>query len=96
MFLRQDKKKTGRTYLTIIESYRDKNGISRSKLVESIGYLDVLEKEMDDPIAYYTAYAKKLDEEKKAENVYNFRISADECVNRDGTNKKNYGYIILR
>jgi len=95
MFLRQDKKKTGRTYLTIIESYRDKNGISRSKLVESIGYLDVLEKEMDDPIAYYTAYAKKLDEEKKAENVYNFRISADERINRDGTNKKNYGYIIL-
>lgn len=50
---------------------------------------------MDDPIAYYTAYAKKLDEERKAEKVYNFSIKADERVDRDGSNFKNYGYIIL-
>ena len=95
MFLRKDNKKSGRTYLTIIESYRDKNGKSRPKLIESIGYLDDLEKQMDDPIAYYTAYAKKLDGERKAEKVYNFSIRADERVDRDGSSSKNYGYIIL-
>ena len=95
MFLRQDHKKNGRTYLTIIESYRGKDGKSKPKLVESIGYLDVLEKEMDNPIAYYTAYAEKLAEEKKAERIYNFSIRADEQVDRDGSNLKYYGYIIL-
>lgn len=40
MFLRKDyKKDTGRTYLMIIETYRDKNGKPRSKLIESLGYL---------------------------------------------------------
>lgn len=96
MFLRQDyKKKTGRTYLVIVESYRDNNGKPRSKLYKSIGYLDELEKEMDDPIGYYTAYVKKLEEERKAEKVYNFSIKASERVNEDDSNSKNYGYIIL-
>ncbi len=95
MFLRKDKKKDGRTYLAIIESYRDKNGKSRPKLYKSLGYLDVLKKEMDDPVAYYTAYAKKLDEEKKVERTYNFSIKADERLDRSGSNSKNYGYIIL-
>lgn len=46
MFLRKAKnKKTGRTYLSIVESYRVpgvKN--SRSRTIESLGYLDELEK----------------------------------------------------
>ncbi len=96
MYLRQDyKKKTGRTYLTIIESYRDKNGKSRPKLHESIGYLDILKKKIDDPVAYYTAYAKKLDEERRTEKVFNFSIKADERVDRNSSNSKNYGYIVL-
>lgn len=95
MFLRQDKKKNGRTYLVIVDKYRDKNGKSKAKTVECPGYLDVLEKKMDDPIAYYTAHAKKLEEEKKAEKVYNFSIKADERVDRDKSNSKYYGYIIL-
>lgn len=96
MFLRQDyKKKTGRTYLVIVEKYRDRNGKSKSKTIECLGYLDALKEKMDDPIAYYTAYAKKLNEEKKAEKVYNFSIRADERVDRDGSNFKNYGYIII-
>jgi transposase len=95
MFLRQDKKKTGRTYLVIVDKYRDKDGKSRAKTVECLGYLDVLEKKIDNPIAYYTAYVKKLEDERNAENLYNFSIRADERVDRDGYNSKYYGYIIL-
>lgn len=51
MFLRKAKnKKTGRTYLSIVESYRVpgvKN--SRSRTIESLGYLDELEKNMMTP-----------------------------------------------
>ena len=95
MFLRQDKKKNGRIYLVIVEKYRDKNGKSKPKTIECLGYLDVLQKKMEDPIAYYTAYVEKLNQEKTAEKVYNFSIKADERVNRDGSNSKYYGYIIL-
>lgn len=95
MFLRKDNKKNGRTYLSIIESYRDKDGKPKPRLIESLGYLDELEKKMDDPIAYYSNYAKTLGEEKKTEKVYNFTIKADERVDRNGSNLKYYGYLIL-
>jgi len=95
MFLRLDKKKNGRTYLVIVDKYRDKDGKSKNKTVKCLGYLDVLEKSIDDPIAYYKAYTKKLEEERKKEKVYNFTIGANERVDRDCVNSKNYGYIIL-
>ena len=95
MFLRQYKKKNGRIYLVIVEKYRDKSGKSKPKTIECLGYLDVLQKKMEDPIAYYTAYVEKLNQEKTAEKVYNFSIKADERVNRDGSNSKYYGYVIL-
>ncbi len=46
MFLRKmTNKKTGRTYLSIVHSYRDKKTKkTRSKTIESLGYLDELEK----------------------------------------------------
>lgn len=55
MFLRQSKnKKTGRTYLSIVHGYRDKvTKKSRTKTIESLGYLDELEKEYDDPVAFF-------------------------------------------
>ncbi|MBS4189978.1 hypothetical protein KHA94_07135 [Bacillus sp. FJAT-49705] len=53
MFLRKMKnKKTGRTYLSI--SYRDKaTKKTRGKTTESLGYLDEMEKQYDNPIAFF-------------------------------------------
>lgn len=50
MYLRKaTNKKTGRTYLSIVHNYRDKNTKStRAVIVKSLGYLDELEKEYDD------------------------------------------------
>lgn len=54
MHLRKTKTSTGRIYLAIVDSFYDKQKkMSRSKTIESLGYLDVLEKEYDDPIAYF-------------------------------------------
>ena len=62
MFLRKNySKKTGRTYLQNVHGYRDKQGKSKSKVVKSIGYLDELVKEYDDPIAHFTNVAKQTD-----------------------------------
>lgn len=58
-------KATGRIFLTYKESIR-KNGRNATRTVESIGYLDELEKEHEDPIAHFKAEARRRTEEKKA------------------------------
>lgn len=95
MYLQQNKnKKTGRTYLTIVHKYRDKNSKNiRSKTIQSLGYLDVLEKEYDDPIAHFTAIAKKMDNERKQDNAaYTFSINKQDVLPVGTDNVKNFGY----
>ena len=54
MHLRKTKTNNGRIYLAIVDSFYDKQKkMSRSKTIESLGYLDVLEKEYDDPITHF-------------------------------------------
>lgn len=58
---KETKKKTGRVYLTIQRGYRDEKGKPRNKHIESIGYVDVLAKEYDDPIAHFEEVVRKRD-----------------------------------
>lgn len=51
----------GRKYLSIVHGYRDENGKVRKKTIRSLGYLDELEKEYEDPIAHFKAVAKEMD-----------------------------------
>ena len=96
MFLRKSyNKATERTYLSIIQGYRDKDGKSKSKVVESIGYLDELSKQYEDPIGHFTALATEMGENlKKAKNV-TFTFNMDSQIDRNVTNRKNYGHIIF-
>ena len=43
MYLRKSKKPNGRTYLTIVQGYRDEDGKNRVRTVKSRGYVDALE-----------------------------------------------------
>jgi transposase len=98
MFLRQaTNKKTGRTYLSIVHSYRDKKTkTTKSETIKSIGYLDQLEKQYDDPIAYFTAEAKLLEEERRSNNAdITLTFSKDETIPMDTLNRKNFGYAVL-
>ena len=62
MYLKKSlNKKTGRTYLSIATGYRDKNtGKSKTVLIESLGYLDVLEKEFEDPISHFSKIVEEM------------------------------------
>jgi hypothetical protein len=40
-------KSTGRTDLSVVQSYRDSQKKTGSKIIPSLGYLDALEKEYD-------------------------------------------------
>ncbi|NMA26128.1 MAG: IS1634 family transposase [Clostridiales bacterium] len=89
--------KTGRTYLSIVHSYRDKDTKkTRARTIESLGYLDELEKEYDDPIAFFEAKVKQMNKQTTADKfTITFRISSEERISPDATNRKNFGYAVL-
>ena len=96
MFLRQNKsKKTGRTHLSIVHGYRDKSGKPRQRTVQKVGYLDVLEKEHDDPIAHFTAVAAAMEEERRGSKTVTFTIESGAQLERGAANRKNYGHVVF-
>lgn len=86
----------GRTYLTIVRGYRDKDtGKSRKKLVKSLGYLDDLKKEFEDPIAHFRAVAKKMTEEENERRKVTISFDMDETLPTNTDNRKNIGYTAI-
>ena len=67
MFVRKQKRKDGRVYLSVVQGYRDENGKSKSRHVRSLGYLDELERLYDDPIAHFRAEVEAENEAAQAE-----------------------------
>ena len=63
MYLRKSKKPNGRTYLTIVQGYRDEDGKNRVRTVKSLGYVDALEAEFDDPVAHFEEECRRMTEE---------------------------------
>ncbi len=75
MYLRKTKTKNGRIYLSIAQAYRRDNGTSTSKTIESLGYLDELEKQFDDPITHFKEVCEQLNKdanEKKERIILEF------------------------
>jgi hypothetical protein len=96
MFLAKNySKKTGRTYLQIVHSYRDKDGKTKRKVEKSLGYLDVLEKEYDDPIAHFERVVKQMEQERLQEKDVYIKLNADDRVDRDSQNRKNFGHVVF-
>jgi len=95
MFLRKaTNSKTGRTYLSIVHCYWDSDSKkSRTKTIQSIGFLDELEKEFADPISHFTAIASQMEEERKQDNAaYSFSINKQDILPVGTDNVKNFGY----
>ncbi|AGL00192.1 IS1634 family transposase [Desulfoscipio gibsoniae] len=96
MYLRKTySKQTGRTYLSIVQGYRNKEGKSKQKTVQKVGYLDELKKEYDDPVAHFTAVAAAMDKERQAAKSVTITIDMTGQIDRNNANRKNYGYIIF-
>jgi transposase len=94
-FKRSFNRKTGRTYLSMVRSYWDKEKqVSRTSTIESFGYLDELEKTYDDPILHFTKYVqeKKLEQD---DSEYNIVAKKNETLEVGVQYRKNYGYIII-
>ena len=95
MFLRQAHNyKTDRTYLSIVHGYWDsKAKTSRTKTIRKIGFLDELQKEYPDPIAYFKEVAEKMNYEKETNKVSLDLDLLDELA--DGDSAKLIGYAPL-
>lgn len=97
MFLKKTPTPTGRIRLSIVDGYYDKNSKkTKHKLIESLGFLDDLEKQYDDPIDYFTKRVALLNKEKQEQNApinFTFYDSDRLCVGDDF--RKNFGYVAL-
>lgn len=97
MYLKQTKNKNGRIYLSIVDGYYDKlKKNSRSKTIESLGYLDDLAKLYVDPIAHFSKRVEQLNEDKKIKQApinFTFYDSDRLCTGDDF--RKNFGYAAL-
>lgn len=87
MFLKQTKNREGRTYLSIVEGYRV-NGAPKQRTVEGIGFLDALEKDYDDPVAHFKAYAKELTLKKKGDTEAAISFSPTEKIDKRSDSEK--------
>ena len=90
-------KKTGRTYLSITQSYWNKDkGYSTNKTVQKLGFLDALEREHPDPIAHYKAVVAEMNEEAaKDKTPSSITFSKDERLGKGQDNRKNIGYAAI-
>ena len=97
MYLKKTyRKQSGRTYLVIAQKYRNpKTNISTDRTVESLGYLDELEKEHDDPIAHFKEVACKMTEEDNAKKKITLNINMDEELAQGTDDRKNLGYAAI-
>lgn len=96
MYLYKQPRKDGDIYLSIKEKYHVPKVGARERTIEKIGLVSELRKSIDDPIAYYTEYAKKLTEKAAAEKTRTITIDRDEKLTLGTNDTRNVGYGILK
>lgn len=90
-------KTTGRTYLSMVRNYWDKEkGYSRTSTIESFGYLDELEKKYDDPVAHFKALVEERNRQEELEAAeYIIRERKDAALPQGSEGRKNFGYVAI-
>ena len=95
MYVKKNSCKNGRILLTLTHGYRE-NGKIKQKNIETLGYLDELEKIYDDPIAHFRVIAKKrtADEALESEPIHLDLDPAAE-IGQFEVGLKNLGYAVF-
>lgn len=97
MYLRKcTSKKTGRTQLSIVHGYRDSSGKSKQKVIMPLGYLDVLQKDFDDPIQHFEEVARQMTADYKNSNAPTLlEINFSQTLLPGTDHRHNFGYAAL-
>lgn len=96
MFLRKEKRKD-RLYLSIVETYVEPDTKKhKTRYVKTLGYLDELEKEFEDPISYFKQAAKEMTEaQKMSKEPVTLQIDPTSVLSEGENNLKNFGYLAV-
>ena len=96
MYLRQIKRPQG-IYLAIQESYYDsEKKQSRTRTIQSLGYLHNLKKEYDDPVAHFEKMAQEMTIRRKTEKSKSIRIDTTRVLKADTNDTRNVGYGVFK
>jgi hypothetical protein len=88
-------KRDGREYLSIQKGYWNKETKSRtSTTVKALGFVDVLQKEHDDPIAHFRKVAEEMTANEKAQRHVSVDINMDEQLPDNARGAYNFGYAV--
>jgi hypothetical protein len=90
-------KSNGRTYLTIVQGYRDPvTKKVRHKTIKSLGYLDDLAREYPDPIVHFRNVVEEMNKKIAMEKQpITINLNPEEAIVENQTNRKNIGYAAL-
>ena len=91
MFLKVAKFKNGRSFLSIVEGYRE-DGKVKQRVIKKIGFLDELEKNYEDPVQHFKNLAKKMTADAKADSTFSLSIDLNSYID-NGYNCLNVGYL---
>lgn len=94
LFLKIAKYKNGKTYLSIVDGYRDKNKKVKQNVIKKLGYLEDLKKDYDDPITHFRNEVELLKKENKI-NVPS-KLLIDEPLKINDNTFKNLGYGFIK
>ena len=95
MHLHKSRRKDGRVYLALAEGYR-KDGKVRHRTVESLGYLDELQKTYDDPIAHFKQVCEEANAAARAERQgVQITIHPQQKIDKREVARKNVGSAVL-
>jgi len=90
MYLRKNPRKNGRIHLSIVRGYRDTKGKAKAKTVKTLGYLDELKKQYDDPIAHFQKVVTQMNEENQDITI---TISKNAKLSDNEDNRKFFGIV---
>ena len=98
MYLKKSfNKKTGKTQLSIVEGYRDKErGHTRTKTIQKLGFLHEYESTYEDPIAYFQGVVEEMNRQAEQETAeYTIIANKKQLLEKNAANRMNYGYILI-
>ena len=95
MYVKKNSCKNGRILLTLTHGYRE-NGKIKQKNIETLGYLDELEKTYDDPITHFRVIAKKRTAERALESEpIHLDLDPAAEIGQFEVGLKNLGYAVF-
>ena len=95
MYLKKSTRKNNRIYLTIAEgNYDPVSKKTITKNIKKLGYVDVLSKEYDDPIAHFESEVIEMNKARKLDKA-ELTVTVDSVDRVEGGTRKNFGYIVL-